>query len=94
MKHDLTRRRFLHLGAAVGLSAVRGATSMANEQHPASTEREQADVIVRNGRIATQDDRRSIGHPVGFCSTASGQQMWVGGGVAGVPVLVGTTTRG
>jgi predicted amidohydrolase YtcJ len=60
MKHGLTRRRFLHLGAAVGLSAVRGATSMATEQHPASTGSDQADVIVRNGRIATQDDRRSF----------------------------------
>ena len=60
MKHDLTRRRFLHLGAAVGLSAVRGAPSMATEQHPTSTEQDQADVIVRNGRIATQDERRSL----------------------------------
>ena len=33
---------------------------MAIEQHPGSTEQTQADVIVRNGRIATQDERRSF----------------------------------
>ena len=33
---------------------------MATEQHSSSTILEQADVIVRNGRIATQDDRRSF----------------------------------
>src|SRR5215470_1063576 len=33
---------------------------MATAQHASSTILEQADVIVRNGRIATQDDRRSF----------------------------------
>lgn len=33
---------------------------MATEQHASSTILAQADVIVRNGRIATQDDRRSF----------------------------------
>ena len=37
---------------------------MATEQHSSSTILEQADVIVRNGRIATQDDRRSFASAV------------------------------
>jgi predicted amidohydrolase YtcJ len=59
-----TRRQLLKLGAAVGLSSAVGAKSMATEQHPSSTAPEQADVIVRNGRIATQDDRRSFASAV------------------------------
>ena len=37
---------------------------MVTEQHPSSTAPEQADIIVRNGRIATQDDRRSFASAV------------------------------
>jgi predicted amidohydrolase YtcJ len=59
-----TRRQILKLGAAVGLSSAVGAKSMATEQQPLSTTPEQADVIVRNGRIATQDDRRSFASAV------------------------------
>ena len=55
-----TRRQILKLGAAVGLSSAVGAKSMVTEQHPSSTAPEQADIIVRNGRIATQDGRRSF----------------------------------
>ncbi len=64
MSHDLTRRRFLQLGAVVGLSSAIGAKSMATEKQPSSTTQEQADVIVRNGRIATQDERRSFASAV------------------------------
>src|SRR5213083_2292693 len=68
MSQDLTRRRFLQLGAAVGLSSAIGAKSMATEQQPSGTTQAQADVIVRNGRIATQDERRSFASAVAIKS--------------------------
>jgi predicted amidohydrolase YtcJ len=37
---------------------------MATEKQPSSTTQEQADVVVRNGRIATQDERRSFASAV------------------------------
>jgi predicted amidohydrolase YtcJ len=37
---------------------------MTTEKRPSSTAQKQADVIVRNGRIATQDERRSFASTV------------------------------
>ena len=43
------------------LNSGLGAKSRTTEKQPSSTVSEQADLIVRNGRIATQDERRIIG---------------------------------
>src|SRR5262249_11478988 len=63
LSHDLTRRRFFSLGA-VEHSSARGAQSMATTPQSSRTAQEQADLIVHNGRIATQDDRRSFASAV------------------------------
>jgi predicted amidohydrolase YtcJ len=59
MKHTWTRRSVLKLGAATGLAYALKSTSMATETTPpASTS--YADLILLNGRIATQDERHSF----------------------------------
>jgi len=67
------RREILKLRATVGLSPARGAKRMATEQQSSSTAREQADLIVRNGRIATQDDRRSFASAVVIKASRGGR---------------------
>src|SRR5437899_6318116 len=47
---------------------------MTTEKQPSSTASEQADVIVRNGRIATQDEHRSFASAVAI---KDGRFLWV-----------------
>lgn len=53
----VTRRNVVKGGAALGLSSLMGGCRMSAEQRAGDSI---ADVIVQNGRIATQDERRSI----------------------------------
>jgi predicted amidohydrolase YtcJ len=58
MTHDPTRRTFLRLGATAGLSLAIGESAMRGASELATNKK--ADLIVHNGRIATQDERRSF----------------------------------
>ena len=57
MRGKLDRRTFLKLGAVAGLSHAFGVQPLTREVRAAETG-ETAELIVRNGRIATQDNRR------------------------------------
>ena len=58
MRGKLDRRTFLKLGTAASLSLSFGSKNTPAETQAADTNTT-ADLIVMNGRIATQDDRRS-----------------------------------
>src|SRR5262245_9756107 len=74
-----------------------GAKSMATEPQLSSAVQEQADVIVRNGRIATQDERRSFASAVAikdhrFLAVGAGPQVRPYKGAATQVIDVGGRT--
>src|SRR3954465_12360779 len=56
MSHTHSRRSFLKSGAAVGITLTTGGLAMSAE----ATNGNEADLVLLNGRIATQNDRRSF----------------------------------
>ena len=81
MKHVWTRRSVLKLGAATGLSYALRSTSRATETTPPASP-SHADLILLNGRIATQDERRSFATAVAikdsrFVTVGSEQEVMV-----------------
>ena len=82
-----SRRRFLQSGAALGASALAGGCAMSNVNTAVSTGA--ADTIMHNGRIATQDERRSL---VSALAIRDGRVLAIGDDTT-VMALRGAATR-